>query len=288
MKKIIISLSLLFTVIFTSQAINPDSVRYKHQSTDTARITEVLNATRNAQLQSPADRITFIAGQFLGAPYVAATLEGEPEMLTVNTSEFDCTTFVETVIALALTAAVDSTTYLDFIDNLAALRYRNGVVDGYASRLHYVTDWIVCNSERNIFTEITNQNPRVAHKKISLNYMSKHRRSYPALASNNEAYNDILDVEKPFLNYNMPYIPKAAVGTPQCSKWLKNGDIVFITTSLQGLDVTHMGIIVFQRGMPYLLHASSKGKQVIVDPQPLSNYLQSNSNAIGIRVVRLN
>lgn len=38
---------------------------------------------------------------FRGTPYVASTLEKEPEGLVVNLRELDCTTFAETVIGLS-------------------------------------------------------------------------------------------------------------------------------------------------------------------------------------------
>ena len=37
---------------------------------------------------------------FLDKPYVASTLEKEPEGLVVNLRELDCTTFMETTLAL--------------------------------------------------------------------------------------------------------------------------------------------------------------------------------------------
>lgn len=40
---------------------------------------------------------------FRGTPYVASTLEKEPEGLVVNLRELDCTTFAETVLALSRT-----------------------------------------------------------------------------------------------------------------------------------------------------------------------------------------
>ena len=68
---------------------------------------------------------------------------------------------------------------------------------------------------------------------------------------------------------------------------IKNGDIVLFTTSAKGLDVSHMGIIVVERNRVCLLHASSKSRTVILEQQPLYNYVSSNKAITGIRVVRL-
>src|SRR5690606_29137182 len=56
---------------------------------------------------------------FLGKPYVAHTLEGSSEeLLTVNLREFDCTTFVETVLALSLTTASEVPSFETFLVHL--------------------------------------------------------------------------------------------------------------------------------------------------------------------------
>lgn len=69
---------------------------------------------------------------------------------------------------------------------------------------------------------------------------------------------------------------------------LRSGDIAFITTSIAGLDAIHAGIIIMDsKGVPHLLHASSKAGKVIVDPIPLPTYLSRNKSATGLRVLRL-
>ncbi|MGD9771744.1 MAG: N-acetylmuramoyl-L-alanine amidase-like domain-containing protein, partial [Parabacteroides sp.] len=47
------------------------------------------------------DLVVQTALYFEGTPYVASTLEQTPEQLVVNLREFDCTTFVESVLALS-------------------------------------------------------------------------------------------------------------------------------------------------------------------------------------------
>lgn len=39
--------------------------------------------------------------------------------------------------------------------------------------------------------------------------------------------------------------------------WIKDGDIIAITTHTPGLDVAHMGIAAYRKGKLHLLHASS-------------------------------
>ena len=91
---------------------------------------------------------------FLDIPYVAHTLDGEvKEDLVVNCDEMDCTTFVEYTLAMSLSPTEDGQVAEgDFANNVQRIRYRNGRIDGYASRLHYITDWAE-NGVRNGFLE---------------------------------------------------------------------------------------------------------------------------------------
>ena len=68
---------------------------------------------------------------FRGTPYVASTLEKEPEGLVVNLRELDCTTFAETVLALSRTLREEKTTFENFCENLQRLRYREGTIGDY-------------------------------------------------------------------------------------------------------------------------------------------------------------
>ena len=75
---------------------------------------------------------------FLGTPYVAATLEMEPERLVVNLREMDCMTLVENVVALTRTIQSENPSFETFCKNLQALRYRNGEIHDYTDRLSLI------------------------------------------------------------------------------------------------------------------------------------------------------
>ncbi len=76
--------------------------------------------------------------KLLGVPYVANTLEvNDDEELVINCDQVDCTTFVENVLAMSLCPTQgDDMSERDFSNNLEQIRYRNGKIDGYTSRLH--------------------------------------------------------------------------------------------------------------------------------------------------------
>ena len=287
MKHLITSFVLLCVASLNLTSVANDSIAYYHYDTDTALIAKIIHDTRKAELQSPADRLVFIARQFINSPYKSATLEGDTELLRINLSEFDCTTLVETAIALAQTVAIDTASIDDFTTNLRNIRYRGGNIDGYASRLHYVSDWIADNAERGNFIEATPQMPGATRNVKTINYISTHHFSYPALSNNDSLLSCIKEVEKQYLNYNFYYIPTQKLSITPVLSALKNGDIVLFTTSTHGLDVSHMGIIAIEHGQPMLIHASSNERRVVFDQHTLVNYIRSNKKVNGIRIVRL-
>ena len=77
---------------------------------------------------------------FVDTPYKAGTLEvDDTEDLIINCDEVDCTTFVEYALAMALCPQQgDEMQEGDFARNLQRIRYRDGKIDGYTSRLHYI------------------------------------------------------------------------------------------------------------------------------------------------------
>ena len=279
-----------------AMAITPGQVRWLNENADTTRIVGMLVDARDS-LSGSRDAASYVvpfARRMLDATYAAGTLEasrpGDEELLTVSLDSLDCTTFVETVAALAITAADGRTSWRDFINNLESLRYRSGEINGYASRLHYVSDWIINNSSRGNITEATGRIPSCGYEVKSLDFMTAHRDLYPALASDDDAYRRMRNVEDGYRNHRFPIIKKRLLLTDKKTiASLREGDIVAITGNTPGLDVIHMGIItISDDGTPRLIHASSAAGKAIIDPLPLGEYLKRSKKATGVRILRLN
>lgn len=274
------------TLPLQTGAVNPGQTRWGNEQEDTTRITTLLIDASSQGFKTPNEIISFIAPKFEGTPYVGSTLEGPTEMLTINLDGMDCTTFMETVAALALTVDEGRNSWQDFVYNLENIRYRQGKLDGYASRLHYVSDWIVDNAHRGNIREVTDRLQGVGHAVKTLDFMSSHRSSYPALADSTE-FERIKSIEVGYRSHRYPYIKNAALMGKNAGSMLQNGDIIAFTTKTDGLDVSHVGIIMIEGGVPHLLHASSAAGKVITDPLPLSEYLRKNRNITGGRIIRL-
>lgn len=257
-----------------------------HCKNDTIKINSLLKDGARLKDKTSNSLIMFYATKLIDTPYVAHTLEGDREILTINIDELDCTTFIETLIALTKTTLSDRNTWRDYAMNLENIRYRNGKIKDYASRLHYISDWIMDNTSRGNIKEITSAISRSSYEIKTIDYMTKHRESYPAL-KDNEIYNKIKNTEVGYRSHRIPLIKKTNLRFKNVKEALNNGDIIAITTKIEGLDVTHMGIICFKGDNPHLLHASSIEGKVIIDPSDLEEMLRNNKNTTGIRVIRV-
>ena len=229
--------------------------------------------------------IVAVGKTFIGTPYVAKTLEiGETETLVVNLHGLDCTTFVENVLAFSLLLKEEKTDFDSFTNKLKTIRYKDGRLDGYASRLHYFSEWIANNEKKGLIQDITAViGGREITKKI--NFMSGHRDLYPFLKDDTNF--EKIKASENFLNDQaICILPQEEIEANE--PMIQSGDIIALTTSIKGLDITHTGIATMEAdGRIHLLHASSSG-EVKVSELPLVDYLKKISKNTGIMVARVN
>lgn len=282
-----VCVAMLFPVEGVAQIASTPAVRWGDEQTDTTRLASIYHLLEQSGERSKGKLVLLAARQFVGTPYEASTLESPIEMLTVNTSGVDCTTLVELSMALAKSVAEGKGSWHDALYDLRDLRYRGGQVDGYASRLHYISDWITDNTYRKNITEVTPDAPRAKAQITSVNFMTAHRDKYPQLADS-LVYARMRDRERCMHRVKSYFIPKTAISSREVRDFLSDGDVVFITTSIDGLDVSHAGIIFKDdKDVPHMLHASTSAGKVIEDSVSLSDYLARQKKSTGIRIVRL-
>jgi len=229
------------------------------------------------------DLIIEIGRCFIDAPYKAGTLEAKgKEKLIVNFRQFDCFTFAETVLALLHCFIARRISAREFRRKLKFIRYRQGIIAGYSSRLHYFTDWLNDNEKKEIVKNISKTidgEPR--HKKID--FMTIHRELYPAL-ENEKEFQKMLAVEKTLSRRTFYVIKKNKVN--QQKEKIKTGDIIAFLTEQEGLDVSHVGFALWKEKVLHLLHASSKEGGVVISKKTLVAYLKLNKKFTGIIVAR--
>ena len=241
--------------------------------------------------EAPKDAGTlWFARQFLGRPYVAHTLEvNNHEQLVVNTRQLDCTTLVETVVALYLCHEQQKRQWSDYLAMLKTLRYRQGIIDGYPSRLHYFSDWIDDKEHMSLVKEIQEPVPPfTAEQQVSVSYMSSHPEAYKALKAHPELVSVIRQQEEQLTGRMRRYIPKQAIGnTRLLRQTIHNGDIIAITCNKAGLDIAHLGFAVWKKDGLHLLNASLLRKKVVEEPITLQRYLKQHPSHTGIRIIRI-
>lgn len=220
---------------------------------------------------------------FVGCPYVGGTLEKSPEGLVVNLREMDCTTLVETTLALVRTLKGDRPSFDDFCQQLERIRYRSGKCIGYTDRLHYMTDWIYENERKGL---VKDKSEALGGKKleVDVSFMSTHPDRYKPLKEYPVYLSAIASKEAEINARPYFYLPQGEINVH--GQGIKEGDLVAFVTTLKGLDVSHVGIICRVGDKLTFIHASSSGKKVIVNEASLQEYVEGIKHNCGILVVR--
>ena len=282
MKRTLIFLCAFFGFVLGAAAFEKGDARFTQKDVD--NFNEVMDLVAGDRGLPMNELVIKVAKHFLGTPYVAGTLELEPEKLTVDTRETDCILFVEMCLALSLTAKETEPTFDKYVDHLRKLRYRDGVVDGYASRLHYTSEWIIQGSLRGIFSEVSREcGGSPLDQKFF--FMSQHPDSYKQLKGNAAETAKIRAAEQNLDSWDYWYIPKADL--PECIHNIRSGDIIGFNSATPGLDIAHVAYAYWEGDTLTFIHASYTDKKVVINATPLIPYTNGIKGHDGLRVVRL-
>ncbi len=229
------------------------------------------------------DVMAAIGFSFLDAPYKGHTLEtGGKEHLVVDLQEFDCVTFVESTFALARCIKLNRMTFADFKKQLQLIRYRGGKISGYPSRLHYFSDWINDNEKKGLVKNVAQELGGISYDK-KIDFMSTHRSSYKQLrtTANFEA---IQQTETELNKRPHFFLPKLKI--QDAREEIKDGDIIGITTSIDGLDIIHTGMAFRFQGYLRFLHAPLSVGTIQVTKRTIVDYLAIYEKHTGIMLAR--
>jgi hypothetical protein len=235
------------------------------------------------QEKSIGDVVIAVGKSFIGTPYRSNTLEipGE-ERLVVNLQGLDCVTFTENALAFSRCIKFNKTTVDDYKSQLRLIRYRDGVINRYPSRLHYFSDWIDNNVKKGIVRDITKETGGEPYVK-KIHFMTSHRSSYRQL-NDDEVFRDIQAMEKTLGKRRHYYIPKHRLTPVQAG--IENGDIIGITTTQEGMDIAHTGLAIRADGVLKFLHAPLTAGSVGITKQSLAEYVREHTKQSGIMVAR--
>lgn len=276
-------LSFLFLLIIVCN-FNAQTI-YTQVDVDVCNSKFQFSSEKNLSLLPINEIIIEIGKSFLGTDYAANTLEkGDKENLVVNLTGLDCYTFLETSLVFARSVKQGKTTFEDYQKELTNIRYRDGKLKEYPSRLHYFSDWIYDMNKRGIGKDITKEIGGKRYVK-KINFMSTHVDSYKQLKENQKFVKEISNIERQISTRKYFYIPQEEIASVEGK--IQSGDIIGITTNIEGLDIAHTGIaICMNDGRIHLMHAPNVGYKVQITEKPLADYIKGNKKQTGIMVFR--
>ncbi len=282
-KRITIISQILFLVFSTNtfaQIFSDDDVEVCNSKFQLA-------VDQNLQSKPINEVIVEIGKTFIGTDYVAHTLEKkDDEQLIINLTGLDCTTFLETTLTFARCIKKGKTSFEDYQKELMFIRYRDGKIDKYPSRLHYFSDWIFNNQQKGIVEDVTKE---IGGKpiKFKVDFMSENPDLYKQLKSNPTFIPIIKKQESEINKRQYYYLPENDIEKSESK--IKSGDLIALTTSDKGLDIGHVGIAIkMDDGRIHFLHAPLAGKKVQITEMPLSEYTKKIKKHTGIIVLRVN
>ncbi len=227
-----------------------------------ARIDKLL--VQASRIDVAGSRIAFLSRDFLDTPYGESTLIGSdevPEELVVNLAALDCFTFIDYIEAMRLASS-----FAEFLKRLREIRYREGVVS-YVSRNHFFTDWKEFNGRlvSDVTAMIGGQRTRQSSKTL-----------------NRKTDGNLFLEGIPARSRAVDYIPSTAIDQDIVDR-LHNGDYTGIYTEADGLDVSHVGIVIKESTGVYLRHASSAAASRRVIDQLFGDYVIEKPGVVVLR-----
>jgi N-acetylmuramoyl-L-alanine amidase-like len=229
------------------------------------------------QTASLPQRLEAISALFLGVPYKLGPLGEGPDGEfdrdpLIRFDAFDCTTFIETVMALALESDLDRAAR-----TLQRIRYKDGQI-GYATRNHFIgLDWVPNNVRagylRDITADVAGRNAVKVRKTISKRkwYLRKSPASLEGGFTKDEKQHLIsklrhLGSRLPDERATLDVLPLKAL--PQALAKIPSGTIanlVHADRRDKGTMVSHQVLLIKKSDGWYVRHAAS-GKAVEDDP----------------------
>ncbi len=251
------------------------------------QIEKLIQSTQN----DPFDkRLEVISRFFLGKRYSRYTLgEGRKgrydQKPLYRFDRFDCTTYIETVMALSYAANPK-----DFIRYIKEIRYKNAKIS-FLTRNHFPSvDWIPNNIKAHFIKDITEElagsipvekREIVIDKKKWLKTMPKRRLSVPGRFNPSKILRELRKTQTSEKNEILTYINLETIISDEGSlnhilKNIPSGSIINIIQSNSPstyrtgstFNVIHQGLCIYKNGIPYFRHASSTRLKRVVEIPP--------------------
>lgn len=216
---------------------------------------------------------------------------------------FDCTTYIETVMALSLAEDLQT-----FKEKLIHIRYLDGTIS-FKKRNHFISlDWIPSNF--NILKDITASIGNVRFARATIDKKNWYQKKGPSDIRGREDLTGqrFRDLVKELKNLGkdftpqiaeVPYLPlRTLFNNPSTLKSIPHGSIINVVRPNWDLrdsigthlNISHQGIAIWKRGKLFYRHASSFPDKMVKDT-PFKKYFEKylNSGSLkGINIQELN
>ena len=221
-----------------------------------------------AQSRPLGERIAFWSENLLKNPALLSVMGHGPtvdDTAPVFPDAYDCTTYVETVGALARSESGEV-----LADRIISIRYRNGK-PGFETRNHFPeADWIPNNEAAGILKDVTVEIARKAGFVVSFvnkdidkiawfkaqGVASRTVAAEPAVATVRLAY---LPLDR--INETLQHVPQGSVI-----------NVVRASRDRYPVLISHQGLLIWKNGVPYFRHASRTRQ---IRETPFSEYVQT-------------
>ena len=232
-----------------------------------AQIEQLQNEVKD--IPDPAGKISLISAAFLKTPYRAGTLIGSSEtaeVFVLRLDGVDCFTFLDYVEALRR-----STNFTEFERVLRQIRYANGEVT-FLHRHHFFSAWgnVPFAPLRDVTSQVGGIKTRWVEKQL-----------------NQKGDGTLYLPGYPVKKQVIAFIPPETIDRSILDK-LHSGDYIGIYSPLHGLDVSHTGIIIKEKGEIFLRHASSRRWRHQIIDEALLPYLGGKKGLIVYRPIAVN
>jgi hypothetical protein len=232
----------------------------------TATVDDIRARVESGRELPMATRLRHVSDPLVGAPYASSPLgeeSGPDQDPRLRYDAFDCTTFVETAIALALVDDVD-----DVRAVLDRIRYR-GETPSFQTRRHFPeSEWIPDLIAAGVLEDITRQ---IAGDETVVEKKTIDRASWAV--RKNQMLSELAETRIPYGTHVLEGWPlkRAQAGHAR----IPPGTVISVMRQdvrVMPVRVSHQGLVIEKNGVLYMRHAADKVHHKVVD-EKLDDYL---------------
>ena len=276
---------ILLTLLLGGEAF---ALPIPHNATDTIKANSIISSLSSAG--SPfGSRIVSAARSLQDATLDKYYRQDSLAKLRINLDEVTPLTFVNNVIALAKASEKSGNPdWRNYAVELENISCRRGENDGFASIMFHGADWIADNIFRGNIKEMTENYPSsVIVRTKSLDDLTRNRSQYAAL-SDSSTFEKVRMTEMGYRNHRIPTLKKEAIQKKEILDDLKDGDIIILVPSGDGVDIYDMGFIAMRDDGPHLIHLSPRSLTVVEEEENLLRYMKLMTKYFqGFRLLRV-